>query len=132
MDEFLNPSHNGDYTNDTTTLQASTGLIHVYQYNTAGDQTDELIKQGRTGTAYYVAATDYYGGTNENQKHLVTCRYIVSPGRNQSHGRLADRHPVQLHVLDGHRHRQDPHHHPAHGLQRRERLGVRDHHGRVL
>ncbi|MHB9081934.1 MAG: DUF6531 domain-containing protein, partial [Pirellulaceae bacterium] len=76
VDEFLNPSHNGDYANDTATLHASAGLIHVYYYNTSGDQTDELIKQGRTGTAYYVTATDYYGGTNENQKHLVTARYL--------------------------------------------------------
>ena len=74
---------------------------------TSGDLTGQLIKQGRTGTAYYVAATDYLGGSNENQKHLVTYRYDVSPGGDQPHGRLADRDPVQLYVLGGDRHDQD-------------------------
>ena len=41
-----------------------------------GDATGELIKQGRSGTAYYVSATDYLGGTNENQKHLVTSDFV--------------------------------------------------------
>ncbi|MCU0962921.1 MAG: DUF6531 domain-containing protein, partial [Pirellulaceae bacterium] len=75
VDEFLNPSHNGDYTNDNATLQTSAGPIHVYYYNTAGDQTDELLKRGRTGTLTYLLATDYYGGTNANRQHLVTARY---------------------------------------------------------
>ena len=75
IDEFLNPSHNGDYSNDEATLQSSAGLIRVFEYNTSGDCTGELIKQGRTGTAYYVAASDYYGGSNVNRMHLVTARY---------------------------------------------------------
>ncbi|MBM4094864.1 MAG: hypothetical protein FJ276_36455, partial [Planctomycetes bacterium] len=75
VDEFLNPSHNGDYSNDTATLNSSAGLIEVFEYNTSGDPTGALVKRGRTGTAYYVSATDYYGDTNENRKHLVTATY---------------------------------------------------------
>ncbi|MBM4050021.1 MAG: RHS repeat-associated core domain-containing protein, partial [Planctomycetes bacterium] len=75
IDEFLNPSHNGDYSNDTATLNSSAGLIEVFEYNTSGDPTGALVKRGRTGTAYYVSATDYYGDTNENRKHLVTATY---------------------------------------------------------
>ncbi len=75
LDEFLNPSHNSDYSNDTATLNDTVGLIHVYEYNAAGDRTGAKIKQGRTGSEYYVSATDYYGGTNENLKHLVTYQY---------------------------------------------------------
>ena len=75
VDEFLNPSNDGDYSNDTATLNTSAGLIHVFEYNTAGDQTGQLVKQGRTGTAYYVAASDFYGGSNKNTQHLVTATY---------------------------------------------------------
>ena len=132
VDEFLNPSHNGDYTNDQATLYCSAGLIHVYEYNTSGDQTGELIKQGRTGTAYYVSASDYYGGSNENRKHLVTARYEYPTGRDQPHGRLADHHAVQLHVLDGDRHDRQAHRHAADRPERRERLGVGHHDRGVL
>jgi RHS repeat-associated protein len=76
VDEFLNPSHNGDFANDTSTLQASTGLIRVFEYTSDGDVSGQKIKQGRSGTAYYVSATDYLGGTNANQKHLVTYQYV--------------------------------------------------------
>ena len=50
--------------------------MRVFEYNASGDPTGELVKQGSSGTAYYVAATDYLGGTNENRKHLVTARYV--------------------------------------------------------
>ena len=76
VDEFLNPSHNGSFTNDTSTLKSSSGATRVFEYNASGDPTGELVKQGSSGTAYYVAATDYLGGTNENRKHLVTARYV--------------------------------------------------------
>ncbi len=76
VDEFLNPSHNGSFTNDTSTLNANSGATRVYEYNSAGDPTGELVKQGSSGTAYYVTATDYLGGTNDNRQHLVTARYV--------------------------------------------------------
>ena len=76
VDEFLNPSHNGDFTNDTSTLQASTGLVRVFEYTSDGDVSGQKIKQGNSGTAYYVSATDYLGGSNANQKHLVTYQYV--------------------------------------------------------
>jgi hypothetical protein len=75
VDEFLNPSHNGNYANDQATLHTNAGVIRVFEYDTNGLQTGELIKQGRTGTAYYVAATDYYGGSNQNRLHLVTAQH---------------------------------------------------------
>ena len=50
-------------------------MITVYEYSTDGDCTGTLVKQGRTGTSYYVSATDYYGGSNENRMHLATYAY---------------------------------------------------------
>ena len=75
VDEFLNPSDNGNFSNDESTLQASAGRIHVYDYSSDGLQTAEKLKQGRSGTAYYLSATDYYGGTNAGRKYLVTASY---------------------------------------------------------
>jgi len=75
VDEFLDPSDNGDFTNDTNTLYSGDGVIYVYEYNGDGARTGTRVKQGRTGSAYYVSATDYYGGTNDYRKHLVTYRY---------------------------------------------------------
>jgi hypothetical protein len=65
------PSNDGNFTNDTSTLNASAGAIYVYEYNTAGDRTGKRVKKGRTGTAYYFAATDHVGGTNELRSHLM-------------------------------------------------------------
>jgi hypothetical protein len=49
-------------------------LIQVYQYNAQDNRSGELVKKGRDGTPYYVAATDYLGDTDPNSenKHLVT------------------------------------------------------------
>ena len=52
--------------------------------------------------------------------------------RPAADGRLPDRDTIWLYVLVGDRHDQDPHHHAAGGRQRRKRLGVVDHAGRVL
>ncbi len=53
-------------------------LIQVYEYNTDGFRTGRRVKQGRTGSSYYVRATDYTDSTNENRKHLVTYEYAYS------------------------------------------------------
>ena len=53
---FLNPTSGS---NDTLTQNSSAGIIHVYGYNADGYRTDTKIKQGRSGTAYYLSATDY-------------------------------------------------------------------------
>ncbi|MFV1965072.1 MAG: RHS repeat-associated core domain-containing protein [Pirellulaceae bacterium] len=75
VDEFLNPYTGGSWSNDAATLRDSDGVIHVYSYNSEGKRTEAKIKKGENGTAYYVAATDYFGGTNENRSHLVTAIY---------------------------------------------------------
>ena len=75
VDEFLDPSHNGDYTNDTNTLNNSAGPIHVWEYNAAGFASALRIKKGRTGSAYYVWAKDYLSTTNDRRNHLVTYSY---------------------------------------------------------
>ena len=65
VDEFLNPSANGSFTNDTNTLNDSAGLIHVYEYTSDGFPAAQRVKRGRTGNAYYVRATDYTGGATK-------------------------------------------------------------------
>ncbi len=60
--------------NDDATLRTSDGVIELFTYS--GDRlTDEKVKKGKNGTAYYVAATDFVGGTNNNRKYLVTGQY---------------------------------------------------------
>jgi hypothetical protein len=51
------------------------GLIRVYEYNDDGDRSGVRVKQGSSGTSYYVSAADYYGGANIYRKHLPTCQY---------------------------------------------------------
>ncbi len=60
--------------NDDATLRTSDGVIELFTYS-SDRLTDELVKKGRTGTAYYVRATDFVGGTNNNVKYLVTGIY---------------------------------------------------------
>ena len=64
---FLDPfdSETSSWTNDTNTLNASTGMIAVHTYNTAGRRLDTRVKMGNTGTAYYVSATDYGDGDGD-------------------------------------------------------------------
>jgi RHS repeat-associated protein len=76
IDEFLKPCHDGNFTNDTTTLNASSGAIYVYEYNAAGDRTGMRVKKGRTGSATYLSATDYMGGTNQLRSHLMTAEHV--------------------------------------------------------
>ena len=76
VDEFLNPYDvSAGWGNDSNTLNASSGRIDVYEYNSDGYQTGQLVKEGSSGSAYYVWATDYYGGSNTNRKGLVTYQY---------------------------------------------------------
>jgi hypothetical protein len=75
IDEFLDPCDDGDFTNDTNTLNSSAGLIHVWEYNTAGFCSGKRIKEGRTGTSYYVWAKDYLSTTNNRRNYLVTNVY---------------------------------------------------------
>jgi len=71
--KFLNPNTG---TNDTDTLNASDGAIRVYEVDAQKIQvTGVKVKKGRTGTAYYVNATDYGDGTNDKPIWAVTGRY---------------------------------------------------------
>jgi len=64
---FLDPydSEGNSWTNDTNTLNASDGLINVYEHNSVGATTGQLVKKGSSGTAYYVSATDYGDGDGD-------------------------------------------------------------------
>ncbi len=61
---FLNPYNGSSWANDSATLNTSTGKIEVHSYNSAGFRTDSKVKNGSSGTAYYVSAADYGDGTN--------------------------------------------------------------------
>ncbi|QDU44544.1 tRNA3(Ser)-specific nuclease WapA precursor [Symmachiella dynata] len=65
---FLDPydSEGASWTNDTNTLNASGGLINVYDYSSDGMRTDHKVKKGRAGTEYYVAAWDYGDGDGDS------------------------------------------------------------------
>ena len=62
-------------TNDGDTLHDSSGVIHTYTHNSDGKQTETKVQEGENGTAYFVSATDYYGGTNAHRMYLVTANY---------------------------------------------------------
>lgn len=59
LQAFLNPYNGTSWTNDTNTVNASSGQIEVFGFNSGGYQTDAWVKNGESGTAYYVSATDY-------------------------------------------------------------------------
>lgn len=59
--EFLNPWVSG---NDAATVNSSSGQIEVFGYNSNGLITDSWVKNGESGTSYYVSATDYGDSTN--------------------------------------------------------------------
>ena len=70
--KFLD-GHSG--TNDGDTLHDTSGVIYSYTINADGRRTETKVQEGETGTAHFVSATDYYGGTNDQRKYLVTASY---------------------------------------------------------
>ncbi|HEV8072384.1 MAG TPA: RHS repeat-associated core domain-containing protein [Planctomycetaceae bacterium] len=64
LQAFLNPYNGTSWANDTSTVNASSGRIETYGYNSTGLRTDEFVKNGESGTPYYVAATDFGDSTN--------------------------------------------------------------------
>jgi RHS repeat-associated protein len=64
LQAFLNPYDGSSWSNDTSTVNASSGLIETYGYSSIGQRTDEFAKNGESGTPYYVAATDYGDSVN--------------------------------------------------------------------
>ena len=72
LQSFLNPYNGTSWSNDTSTVNASSGLIETSSYNSTGLGTDSFVKNGSSGTAYYVSATDYGDSVNAT---LVTASY---------------------------------------------------------
>jgi hypothetical protein len=68
----LNPHNGSSWSNDTSTVNSSSGRIDTYGYNSTGMRTDEYVKYGESGTAYYVAATDFGDSTNP---YIATATY---------------------------------------------------------
>ena len=79
VSQFLNPyDRTAGWTNDTNTLNSTSGRITVYEYNSSGFQTAERVKVGSSGSAYYVWAADCLGDSGEsivNRKALIASRY---------------------------------------------------------
>jgi RHS repeat-associated protein len=69
---FLNPYNGTSWSNDTSTVNSSSGLIESFSYNSNGLPTDAFVKDGESGTAYYVGATDYGDTVNPT---IVTATY---------------------------------------------------------
>jgi RHS repeat-associated protein len=57
---------------DSTTVNASSGMIETFNYNSIGLQTDAWVKNGESGTPYYVSATDYGDSVNP---YIATATY---------------------------------------------------------
>jgi hypothetical protein len=61
---FLNPYDGSSWSNDTGTVNSSSGLIESFSYSSSGMTTDAFVQNGSGGTAYYVAAADYGDSVN--------------------------------------------------------------------
>jgi RHS repeat-associated protein len=72
LQNFLNPYNGTSWSNDTSTVNSSSGLIETYSYNSTGLVTDAYVKNGESGTAYYVSAKDYGDSVNPT---VVTATY---------------------------------------------------------
>jgi RHS repeat-associated protein len=66
LQAFLNPYNGSSWTNDTNTVNSSSGQIFTYGYNSNNFPTDTWIKYGESGTPYYFSATDYGDSVNSS------------------------------------------------------------------
>ena len=78
--KFLDPFDPTDgsgmaWANDEETLHDSQGLTTVHAYDANSNRTETKVKNGRTETAYFVAAWDYVGVSDPFKQHLVTMSY---------------------------------------------------------
>jgi RHS repeat-associated protein len=69
---FLNPYNGSSWSNDTSTVNSSSGQIESYSYNSTGLQTASFVKYGESGTAYYTSANTYGDSVNPT---VVTATY---------------------------------------------------------
>ena len=61
-------------------MNADTGVIYVTQYDGNGRGTGQLVKQGADGTAYYLSATDYGDGVEDNKPTAPAGGGVYLPG----------------------------------------------------
>ena len=64
LQAFLNPYNGSSWANDTSTVNSASGLVQTFGYNATGLLTDAWVKNGESGTPYYVSATDYGDSVN--------------------------------------------------------------------
>ncbi len=60
----MNPYNGTSWANDTSTVNSSSGLVATFGYNATGLLTDAWVKDGESGTPYYVSASDYGDSVN--------------------------------------------------------------------
>ncbi len=77
MKKFLDPEGGSPAgQNDTDTLNASEGAIFVFEHNGDDRRTGTRLKNGRSGTSYYISATDWGDGiATDEPEHLPVARY---------------------------------------------------------
>ncbi len=69
---FLYPFNGSSWSNDTSTVNSSSGLIEVHEYDSNVMRSGTRVKNGSSGTSYYVSAWDYGDSTNTS---IVTASY---------------------------------------------------------
>ena len=73
--EFLDPTGDSG-NNDGDTLNDSTGVIYVTEYDSDGNPDNQLVKKGENGTTYYLSATDWSNhGANGEIHYLPDTSY---------------------------------------------------------
>ncbi|MCA9265606.1 MAG: hypothetical protein KDA60_17215, partial [Planctomycetales bacterium] len=75
IDEYLNPYSSSSWSNDTGTLNSSSGLIYVNGFTSDGNRESSRVKQGRTGTQNLVRYNTFLSSTDPYQKNLVSATY---------------------------------------------------------
>jgi RHS repeat-associated protein len=80
ISDFLNPYDRGFLTDPL----AVSGQIFVNEYDNTGQQTGWLVKQGSSGTAYYLYAADYGNGTSAASWDVVAT-YEYPTQKDNSH-----------------------------------------------
>ncbi|MCC7408891.1 MAG: RHS repeat-associated core domain-containing protein [Phycisphaeraceae bacterium] len=77
LKEFFNPTGTtSSQSNDTRTVSSSSGAIYVYEFNDDGYQIAKKVRNGSSGTAYYVTATDYGDGSTNEPTSQVVATYV--------------------------------------------------------
>ena len=79
-------------------LNESSGVVYTYAYNVEGYLTDEMVKKGGSGTAYYLRAADYGTGGDNEPKYLPTASYVYTiAGEARGGSRLTTTYAYSFH-----------------------------------